>query len=209
MAQPAHAFLDLERTGARIVLRTPFVRAFVDELKSFIPYDEREWDANAKLWAVDRKHLPRVRDMCARHFGNAITYGPALEAAMTEQLVEDTALPEPDLACYMTLGTRTDAPTCVVHGAMRAILDEYALREAGGRIDVDAAEYLPDLGIAREAYVRICATRQVEPWPDLLGLCAGCGHLQVAHARLGCRDSCGCRHYIDAYDRTHARGQGA
>jgi hypothetical protein len=197
MTQPAHAFLDLERTGARIVLRTPFLRAFVDELKSFIPYEEREWDANAKLWAaVDRKHLPRVRDMCARHFGNAITYGPALEAAMTEQLVEDTALPEPDLACYMTLGVRTDAPTCVVHGAMQAILGECKLRQAGGRIDVDAAEYLPDLGIAREAYARICATRQVQVDLRLLGLCE-CHHLQTEHRRGGCSTLCGCQRYVE------------
>jgi hypothetical protein len=39
-------------TNGDLQIRTPYLAAFVDALKSSIPWDEREWDSATKIWTV-------------------------------------------------------------------------------------------------------------------------------------------------------------
>lgn len=156
----ANVWVELDRTGARMVIRSPFKKEFVDQLKLRVPYMNREWDGTKKVWAVDREYWSSAKSVIETHFGEgSITYGPAAEAALVEKMIDD--LKDPDMLAFQVLGIRADAPLCVVHAAYRAI--EQGLLSPPNPETLDLVGRMP-LGPTRMAYEQICKLKGAEPW---------------------------------------------
>lgn len=51
-----------------LVVRSPFCRSYVDELKALIPYKDRRWSATAKAWKFAPRQRDRVKDLVERHY---------------------------------------------------------------------------------------------------------------------------------------------
>ena len=51
-----------------VMLRTPYVPAFVDALKLEIPWQGRKWDPATKIWEVDPLYKNLAIDICKRYF---------------------------------------------------------------------------------------------------------------------------------------------
>jgi hypothetical protein len=56
---------------------TPYIEAFVIDLKRAIPGRERRWDADLKLWHVERRHADVLVELLERHY----RYWTQVEAA--------------------------------------------------------------------------------------------------------------------------------
>lgn len=52
-----------------IVVKTPYDAGFVADLKSRIPYADRRWKGETKVWIVTPSHGATVQDLCNKHFG--------------------------------------------------------------------------------------------------------------------------------------------
>jgi hypothetical protein len=164
----AKIWVDLDRSGKRFVVVSPFATEFVSDLKQRIPYAAREWDKEKKLWCVDRAFWKVLRGLLVQHFGEeSITYGPSAQAAIAEGLLD--TIDDPSLESYIYLGVRSDAPACVVHAAYQAIELAYcegayveAYAAAGCDLPLtDPTEGLPTLAAARAAYIAICSHRGI------------------------------------------------
>ena len=51
-----------------VMLRTPYVPAFVDALKAEIPWTARKWDPGGKIWEVDPLYKHLAIQICQRYF---------------------------------------------------------------------------------------------------------------------------------------------
>ena len=47
---------------------TPYIPAFVDELKSSIQYDHRSWDPDGKFWLVNQLHIETLTELLNEHY---------------------------------------------------------------------------------------------------------------------------------------------
>jgi hypothetical protein len=54
--------------GPWIVCKTPYLKAFVEDLKDEVSHHNRKWDANDKVWKVDVDELDKVDELCRKHF---------------------------------------------------------------------------------------------------------------------------------------------
>ena len=62
--------------GARIAVylgevwcETPYIEAFVDDLKQAIPSRQRAWDKDRKLWHIARDYADVLGELLERHYG--------------------------------------------------------------------------------------------------------------------------------------------
>lgn len=154
-------WVELERTGQRFVIRSPYSQKFVEALKVAVPYEKREWDGVQKVWAVDRKMWPQVRALLVEHYEEEPGYGPAMQAALVENLIDEVA--DTSMTDYAILGLRTDAPLVVIHAAWVALVREFQGVPQFVPQHGDMSEGLPDPQAARAAYRRICMQRGVVP----------------------------------------------
>jgi len=167
------AFVDLEKGGLRLVLRTTYIAEFIEELKQAVPLPAREWDPKVKLWAVQRDYWHQIKPLLTKYFEDRITYGAGADAALTELLIDQAQEGDPDFAAYFTLGIRSEAPICVLHAAYRAIRDDHSRIEAiyanaaatgydaGAALSMDID--LPALDMVKAAYKRCCRHRNIPP----------------------------------------------
>jgi hypothetical protein len=59
--------------GSDLILASPFHRGLVEELKTVIPYHDRQWDNTQKVWRVKYMWGNDVAGMVKRHLGENIT----------------------------------------------------------------------------------------------------------------------------------------
>jgi len=60
----------IEKTNMGIVLKTPFNREFVDDLKAQIPSSERRWDSYHKAWGVSAAYAEKAIELFECYFGD-------------------------------------------------------------------------------------------------------------------------------------------
>lgn len=54
--------------GANLILETPYNPGLVAQLKALIPYNDRRWDPDQKVWLVRPDHGPRLQSLCDQFF---------------------------------------------------------------------------------------------------------------------------------------------
>lgn len=59
--------------GSSIAVETPFDRDFVESLKTLVPYADRKWDKQAKLWLISPSYAQPVANLIHGHFGETVT----------------------------------------------------------------------------------------------------------------------------------------
>lgn len=71
------AVINVTSRGSRALeVTTPYNAAFVNELKSSIPWQQRKWDPKARVWRVHKLHLGAVEELVKKHYGNcSVTQG--------------------------------------------------------------------------------------------------------------------------------------
>lgn len=165
MGSPTKVWVELVPAGDAFVIRAPYVAAFIEALKLHVPPGERSWDGVRKVWIVDRTHWKAIKGLIQEHYGGALQYGPAAEAAFIENMADEALQEDPSAFDYTVLGIRVDAPLCVVHAAWRAIDDAIAgvLPPWNDGLRGDLTEGLPPGRAAYQAYHRICRLRGVTP----------------------------------------------
>lgn len=52
-----------------IAIKTPYDPGFVNELKSAIPYTDRRWKGENKVWIVTPSHGATLQNLCNKYFG--------------------------------------------------------------------------------------------------------------------------------------------
>jgi len=118
---PVVVFAELERDGQRVAFRCPYDADFIASFKARVPAHRREWDNSVKAWAVHRDLWLPTRALLRQYYGDdAIQNGPAIEAVEIELLESEVDVA--DFEDYATLGVRSDAPACVIHAAVHAIV---------------------------------------------------------------------------------------
>ena len=70
-ASPAPANVSVETDGDYMIVRTPYLPAFIDALKAAVTWKDRTWNAPAhpKAWMVKKAHAAAVNKLLADHFG--------------------------------------------------------------------------------------------------------------------------------------------
>jgi hypothetical protein len=77
---------SLQLAGGSIAVITPFDRAFVNALKTDIPYAARRWDQAGKRWLVDPAYADQVADLIHSFFGETVAI-PAITTSATPTTV--------------------------------------------------------------------------------------------------------------------------
>ena len=78
----------------KIIISSPYNAEFVAELKAAVPYGDRRWDPNAKLWTVGIEYGDAVAALMQKHFGLFVDARQQSddEQAEIEEQIEDAAL---------------------------------------------------------------------------------------------------------------------
>ena len=62
------ATIWIDSNSGDVKLRTPYNKTFIDELKNIIPYQNRRWVADEKLWSVDIHFMEKALALCEKYF---------------------------------------------------------------------------------------------------------------------------------------------
>ena len=104
-------FAEIIRTQAGdVILKTPFVGKFIDEMKNMVPKQYRAWEPIEKVWFVDGSYAEEIEQLVSYYFPDVETIDLA-RAAMV------TAIP----SWAKTLHIQPDAPQEVTEAAYRAL----------------------------------------------------------------------------------------
>ena len=104
-------FAEIIRTQAGdIILKTPFVGKFIDEMKNMIPKQYRVWHPVEKVWHVDELFAEEIQQLVDYYFPDTETIDLA-RASMA------AAVPSWAKVLYI----QADAPPEVVEAAYRAL----------------------------------------------------------------------------------------
>jgi hypothetical protein len=88
---PAQPKCRIESSNGALRIYTPYNANFVAALKAALPYGDRRWDAVAKCWVADAKHLNTVEALVAANYGTA----PAMPVATPVPAPVPVAAPAP------------------------------------------------------------------------------------------------------------------
>jgi len=64
---------EIRKEDKLLKVKTPYNKAFVEELKKSIPWGSRKWDQQDKVWAVRPKWRDQVIALIHKHFGVTVT----------------------------------------------------------------------------------------------------------------------------------------
>jgi hypothetical protein len=104
-------FAEIIRTQAGdIILKTPFVEKFIDEMKIMVPKRYRVWQPIEKVWLIDEFYADEIKQLVGWYFPDVETIDLARAAMMT-------AIP----SWAKTLHIQPDAPQEVTEAAYRAL----------------------------------------------------------------------------------------
>ena len=160
-------YIDLDGTGAWFVIKCPYSRLYVEDLKEQIGFRDRRWVPEQRSWCVARTQWALAEELLRKHYGYDARFvvGPAAQAAIAKggsaPLEAEDRGNAPETDDYRRLGIQSDAPECVLHAAYLALEASYA-----GGYGVQHR----DRGIAppvetRKSYRRVCAHRSIRPQP--------------------------------------------
>ncbi len=71
-----HTMINLTLENGELIVKTPYNREFVDDLKSAIPLHGRQWNPQRKVWIVAYIYGQDVVDCIARSFNTKIAVPP-------------------------------------------------------------------------------------------------------------------------------------
>jgi len=100
-----------------IMLKTPFVADFIDELKYTVPAKYRIWEPQKKVWLIDSYYVDEVRELVDEYFPDAETIDLA-RAAIARRTPG-----APQWA--RTLFVQPNAPKAVIEAAYKALSKQY------------------------------------------------------------------------------------
>ena len=60
--------ISLAPTSNGLAFKTPYDRHLLEEMKEQIPYNERKWDHNNKVWLIDPKHARLAQELTLKYF---------------------------------------------------------------------------------------------------------------------------------------------
>lgn len=75
--------VELKIEGDKLVVKTPYLKVFLDEFKSAIPVKERKYDPSSKTWIVTLNNKSIVERLVAKYFSE-------LEEVLLVAISEDT-----------------------------------------------------------------------------------------------------------------------
>ena len=81
-----------------LILKTPFNEEFIVELKSIVPFEERNWDENNKIWTVKQEYQNKMIELFKKHFREG-----ALVEVKTDGSTESTNIMTGVKSCQMSL----------------------------------------------------------------------------------------------------------
>ncbi len=102
--------------GRTAILKTPYVREFVERLKAVVPQTYREWEPTNKVWLIRRPYDRVVARELRYYF---------LDASIEDQPLDEPNVPKPH-ACscdadHRALYVCQGAPAQVVRAAYKAL----------------------------------------------------------------------------------------
>lgn len=59
----------IEKTDKCLKLHTPYNAEFISKLKAYIPYSDRKWDKEEKVWVVDIDCITTINELLYDYFG--------------------------------------------------------------------------------------------------------------------------------------------
>lgn len=73
-----------------IAIKTPYDPGFVADLKSSIPYTDRQWKNDTKVWIVTPAHGAKVQDLCNKYFGELplLPTGISARPTITQKIID-------------------------------------------------------------------------------------------------------------------------
>jgi hypothetical protein len=75
---------SIDFDNINLVVQTPYDRGFVAQLKALVPYGDRRWEPDQKVWLVRPDHGPTLQRLCGQFFGEIIDL-PKTDDAKPEQ----------------------------------------------------------------------------------------------------------------------------
>jgi len=152
----------------RLIIKTPYDQAFVMALKGLIPYTERKWNPDQKVWEVDLTQGGMIQHLIKQYFGEDLRMPRAMEVQEQETRLLDVRY----IGMVKARGSESSALGWV-NGAWSVVFSEAVLRAwfGVGSTPVEASSYYAVLGIKSGAGaedIKSAYRRMAKQWhPDV------------------------------------------